>query len=569
MANFYTFNNVIISDEGTYMFDVKEKIKTKLNLRVDNLEVKHLLHSSKKSFLQSIINRSTLLIILLSAQIIFLAVMFLSLKNYMHIWFGSFFFLTICVLVFNLNSKSHPMIKLSWSLIIAVFQPFGALFYIITYFDFAYYKEKKRLKSELAEAEKYLPLTEDRSDFINKLHLKDPYLYELDNFCYKNGGFFVSPANKVKYYADSKEAWLAKIECLKEAEDYIFLEYFIIEEGQMFGAILNVLSQKASEGVKIYLLYDGSCSFSTLPHNYPKLLKNLGINCKLYAPIRPLISTHYNNRDHRKILIVDGKTAFTGGMNLADEYINVKERFGYWKDAAVKIEGPAVNNFIALFIQMYNASSKTDILVYDNYLRYAAFESFDTFSEEDTVYAMGFGSSPFADERLAKMIYLHLINTARKNIYIMSPYLILDNDFMTALIFAAQRNLDVRIVLPSIPDNKFAHELAQSNFESLLKSGVKIYSFLPGYVHAKVLLIDNIKAVVGTINLDYRSLYLNFECACYLQADETKVRVLKDIENDFRLMFEKSELINWQQITTKNYYNRIVRSFLKIAAPLF
>ena len=304
-------------------------------------------------------------------------------------------------------------------------------------------------------------------------------------------------------------------------------------------------------------MYDGTCAINLLPYGYPKELEKLGIRCKMFSPLHPLVSTHYNNRDHRKILVIDGHTAFTGGVNLADEYINRKERFGHWKDTAVMLKGEAVRSFTLMFLQMWNATEKE--CVYEPYLNVPV-----PLPISAPGYVIPYGDNPMDDDKVGEMVYLDILNRAVDYVYIMTPYLILDNEMITGLCFAAQRGVDVRIILPHIPDKRYAFVLAKSHYRELIRTGVKIYEYTPGFVHAKVFVSDDRRAVVGTINLDYRSLYLHFECAAYME----DVPAVGDILRDFRSTEEQCQRITMQDVNRQKLITRLAGAVLKVIAPL-
>ncbi|MBQ9091944.1 MAG: cardiolipin synthase, partial [Anaerotignum sp.] len=352
---------------------------------------------------------------------------------------------------------------------------------------------------------------------------------------------------------DKFAAMLAELE---RAEKFIFMEYFILKEGYMWGKILEILERKAAEGVEIRVMYDGTCALFDLPFEYPSELIKKGIQCKMYAPIQPILSTHYNNRDHRKILVIDGKVGFTGGINIGDEYINHVEKHGHWKDTAVMLEGDAVQGLTMMFLQMWNVSEK--VVEYGKYLKMEARDL------QAKGFVMPYGDSPFDEELIGEMVYMDILNRAKKYVHIMTPYLIIDQRMMTALCFAAKRGIDVKIILPHVPDKKFTFALAKSHYKELLTAGVKIYEYTPGFVHAKVFTSDDEKAVVGTINLDYRSLYLHFECAAFLyQVDE-----IENMEKDFQETLEKCQEITLENRKKGTALLRLEGWFLKVLAPL-
>ena len=505
------------------------------------MEHQKLLQSSKKSLLGLLFSRTTIVILLLILNFCLLFSFLLGLLEGLPAYLGSMVVFTALVLLYVLNTDANPSIKLSWCILIGILPIFGTALYFYVKSDLGHRVVKGIVNASVEESLSHLEPPEPPTGAPDITHyLKTQAHAE----CYANSA--------VQYFPLGELAFEEMLRQMEKAEKYIFLEYFIIEPGQMWSRMLEVLHRKAQEGVEVRVLYDGTCSITTLPASYPKQLEKLGIQCKLFAPVRPLVSTHYNYRDHRKILIIDGHTAFTGGINLADEYINAYEKHGHWKDNALMLQGQAVQGFTLLFLQMWNHKERNRI--FEPYLKLP-----------EPVPANGcvipFGCGPSDPEQVGKMVYLDILNKARDYVYIMTPYLILDGEMITALRFAAQRGVDVRLILPHIPDKKYAFKLARSHYRELLSASVKIYEYTPGFVHGKVFLSDDIQAVVGTINLDYRSLYLHYECAAYLW----NVPALKEIKADFLDTFEKSQLVTLQN---PSLFTRLTTSVLKLLAPL-
>lgn len=324
----------------------------------------------------------------------------------------------------------------------------------------------------------------------------------------------------------------------------------------MWNTILDILKEKVKEGVEVRVMYDGMCSFALLPYNYPKILEQYGIKCKMFFPIKLRLSVYQNNRDHRKICIIDGNIAYTGGINLGDEYINKKEKYGYWKDTAIRLTGGAVNSFIVMFLEMWNLDLKKEEL-YDNYLN-------DIKSNDSDGYIIPYGDSPLDDYETGKKVYMDILNTANEYVDIITPYLILDDELLSAIIYASNRGVKVRIIMPHIPDKKLVYYLGRSYYKDLINNGVEIYEFEKGFTHAKMFISDNIKAVVGTINLDYRSLYLHFECACYIY----KNKVIQDIQKDYNKTIQECIRINKENVEKYNIFKRIIGRILRFLAPL-
>ena len=350
-----------------------------------------------------------------------------------------------------------------------------------------------------------------------------------------------------------------RVEELKKAEHFIFLEYFIIEEGLMWGKILEILARKAKLGVEVRVMYDGMCSILLLPYNYPKELESFGIKAKMFAPIVPFLSTTQNNRDHRKIVVIDGKTAFTGGVNLADEYINQVERFGHWKDVAVKVTGDAVRSFTIMYLQMWNVSEQGS----ENYEAYVK-----NIVYEEPLYHDGFvipyGETPTRSTEVGKTVYQSMINGSTKYVHIMTPYFIVGREFLDCMRYAAHRGVEVAMILPHIPDKKVVYFIARTFYPELIQAGIKVYEYTPGFIHAKIFVSDDQCATVGTINLDYRSFYHHFECGAYFYDNS----VVAKVEEDFQ-----DTLLECQEITMDYYkkiplYQKLIGRVSRFIAPL-
>ena len=508
------------------------------------MEQKKLLRQGKKNLLGLIFSRTTLIVLLLAGNFLLLFSFLLGILEGLPAYLGSMVLFTAIVLIYVLNTRANPSVKLSWCILIGILPIFGAALYFYVQSDLGHRVVKRIVNSSVAES---LPHAEKPAEPANSPDIAHYLKNHARAEIYSN--------SSLRYFPLGECAFREMLRQMEAAEKYIFLEYFIIEPGQMWEQMLDTLYRKARAGVEVRVLYDGTCAITTLPSGYPKQLQKLGIQCKAFAPVRPFVSTHYNYRDHRKILIVDGHTAFTGGINLADEYINVRKKYGHWKDNALMVQGHAVQGFTLLFLQMWNYSERERIFA--PYLRLP-----EPVSGEGCV--IPFGCGPSDPEHVGKMVYLNLLNQAKNYVYIMTPYLILDGEMVTALQFAARRGVDVRLILPHIPDKKYAFLLAKSHYKELLEAGVKIYEYTPGFIHSKVFLCDDIQAVVGTINLDYRSLYLHYECAAYLW----KVPALAEIKEDFTETFGKSQIITEETMKKPPLFTRIFTAILKLLAPL-
>ncbi len=501
-----------------------------------------------------VFGRGAVALLLLLAQFGFLFVLFGRLQQYSIYLSGAVSVLSVVFLIYLLNTRSNPSIKLTWCAIIALVPVFGVLLYLFITFDFGHRTEQRILQGVAAEC---APLMPEQKELMERLHREEPGFWPLARYLQDANGYPVYENTEAVYYPQGEDKYEAMLRELEKAEKFIFLEYFIVEEGEMWDSVLDILTRKAAQGVDVRVLYDGTCSLLRLPASYPKKLRALGLQCKIFAPIRPFISTSYNNRDHRKILVIDGRVGFTGGVNLADEYINRREKFGHWKDASILLRGDAVRSMTLMFLRLWNATERQR--AYEPYLIGPA-----PSNGTGQGYVIPYGDSPLDEEQTGEMVYLDMLSTARDYVYIMTPYLILDNEMLTALTFAARRGIDVRLILPGIPDKKYANLLAKSHYKVLTEAGVRIYEYTPGFIHSKVFVSDGTKAVVGTINLDYRSLYLHFECGAYLY----RAPVIRDILRDFEDTFPQCRQITREDAANQKLSTRLAGAILKVAAPL-
>ena len=513
---------------------------------------KQLLKKGKKNIVRLLFSRKMLLAVSLLLQAAILFGLYFWFEDNIPIFLGGSTLFTVIVILILVNSSMDPSAKITWLFVIFLLPVFGCALYVWSQSEWG-----RRTLQALVDRSEALShhLISQNEDVLRRLEQEDPGAAGLARYIASCGSFPAYANTQVTYFPQGEDKWAQMLIELEKAERYVYLEYFILREGLMWGKILEILERKVRQGVDVRLLYDGTCELTTLPEGYPQKMEALGIRCKMFSPISPVFSSHYNYRDHRKILIIDGKTAFTGGVNLADEYINHVERFGHWKDTAIMLKGEAVESFHLMFLQMWNIDEKQP--------------SFPPHLDRPApVPAKGFvipyADSPMDKEKLGEMVYIDILNRANDYVYIMTPYLILDGELETALKFAAKRGVDVRIILPGIPDKKIPYALAKTHYKGLLAAGVKLYEYTPGFVHAKVFLSDQKEAVVGTINLDYRSLYHHFECAAYLK----EVACLTDILQDFRNTLKKCRAVTPETIRQEPFAVKLTGYLAKIIAPL-
>lgn len=513
-----------------------------------------LLRTGKRGLIHAVFSRLGLILILFLLQVILIFGILFRFNNFLPHLLGSNFALTFIMVIHLINCRIDPSAKITWLIIIMLAPVFGSILLLVTQTELGHRAVKARIQ-QLTKLSKHA--VEQNKETKAQLENDDKETATLAHYLNQNGQAPVYSQTQVTYFSSGEEKFEALLKELNHAKHFIFLEYFIIDEGLMWGKILELLAQKAKEGVEVRVMFDGTCEFTTLPHDYPSLLKRLGIECKMFSPLTPFVSTHYNYRDHRKILVIDGKTGFTGGINLADEYINAINKYGHWKDTAIMMKGEAVKTLTLLFLQLWSIDIKQ--FDYMKYLNYPA-ESYP----ESKGYVIPYGDCPLDNDKVGEKVYMDILNRAKDYVHIMSPYLILDGVMETALKFAAERGVDVKLILPGIPDKKLPYALAKSHYASLLESGVQIYEYTPGFVHAKVFVSDDIKAVVGTINLDYRSLYHHFECASYLY----KTDCIADIEQDFQNTLLQCRKVTMETVRKEKIMTRILGALLKAFAPL-
>ncbi len=462
-----------------------------------------------------------------------------------NIFYGILGFVLVLYLIKDSKNYSYT---LPWIILLLLFPLVATLMYVILDKSMKKSKTLKNIVKEEEKSKKYLIQDEKiRESFKDNSRLR--YISDFSKFP-------VTTNNDVDYYKVGEEAFEVMLEDLKKAKHFIFLEYFIINHGKMWDSILEILEEKAKEGVEVRVMYDDMGCIALLSAKYPSILKEKGIKCVPFNRMNPVAGMIMNNRDHRKILVIDGVIAYSGGINLADEYINIGSRFGHWKDNAIRVRGDAVWNYTVMFLTMWNSHQNED----KDYTKYKV-ESKD--KDKFKGYVVPYGENPLDEDLTGEDIYLNIINQAHDYVYIFTPYLIIDTDMINALTLAAKRGVDVRLVIPGIPDKKIVYTLSESYVTPLVKGGVKVYKYTPGFVHAKVFVADDKVATVGTINMDYRSLYLHFECGCYMEDAE----VIKDIKKDLTDSIAKSHLVTKKE-ANPNVIKGIWQAILRLFAPL-
>ena len=462
---------------------------------------------------------------------------------------------SIVLALFVSSRDMRSTYKTSWIFLILALPLFGIPAYYL--FGRPGLTKRTRMKMDVVSS-RIRAYSSPSDDVMSALRAEDDSAGQQAQYLTCYAGYPVYREADTQYYCCGEEMYPQFLEDLKAAKSYIFLEYFIAEPGKMLDAIVEILAQKVKEGVDVRFMYDGIGCIQTLPNKYYCYLQEKGIKCACFQPFRPLMSIIQNNRDHRKITVIDGYIAYTGGFNLADEYINQKKRFGHWKDTGLRIYGEAAYSFTLMCLELWNAFNNTN----DNCKKYLPHryhpEPFPTDG-----YVLPYCNSPFESETLAQDVYLELLNQAKNYVYIFTPYLAIDDEMQHALCMAAQRGIDVRLVTPGIPDKRMVYSLTRSYYEPLIRAGVRIYEYTPGFIHAKSYLVDDEIGVVGTINMDYRSLYLHMEDAVLL----TGCSALQKLKIDCMVTIEKSRRVTLQDCKRRRH-SLLWQAILRTISPL-
>lgn len=538
-----------------------------------NFSELRLLKKSKRGILKVIFGRTGITSIFVLLQFLFYLNMFNVLNiltAYFPILISTNIIIQILFVVVLVNNRESSSVQLSWLILTAIIPLYSIPMYYFIRNDVG---NRKLKKNTIEYIEKSKGKIGQDARVISEVERYNKKLFNLSLYINKTGSYPIYRNSGAKYYPSGETMFADMLKAIKEAKKYIFLEYFIIDEGLMWGSILKLLHDKVKEGVEVRVLYDGMCEFSLLPHSYPKELEKLGIKTRIFSKILPFISTSYNFRDHRKLLIIDGKTVFTGGVNLADEYINHIERFGHWKDAGIRLRGEPVKSCILMFLQNWYLSidrkerrklEKNSRLkaASDERFVYECFKYLDvgiSYDNSDEGFVIPYGDNPLDSEKVGEMVYLDIINRAEKYVYIMTPYLILDEALTISLTHAAKKGVDVRIIAPHKPDKKLVFANTRSHYKELLEAGVSIYEYEPGFLHSKVFASDDKRSVVGSINLDYRSLYHNFENAVYVES----IKFTEDVKRDFEETFLNCIFVNKTFLEQDSVFNKMMGALAK------
>ncbi|MDO5540835.1 MAG: cardiolipin synthase [Eubacteriales bacterium] len=508
----------------------------------------------RHSWFRALLRRRLAVILLLIMQIWFLFYIFQN-ESYVSTVLRTVVQVISGFLVLSIISKKDKGAnKVAWVFLILLFPLLGGLLYLLYHFQSSTRKFGKKILQIKEKNRKLYKLPGNVSEaaaMVMQGHM--PQVRYLQSV-----GFPIYDGTQTEYFSPGEAFFPDLLTELKKARNYIFMEYFIIQEGLMWNTVLAILKEKVCQGIEVRVIYDDIGCFLTLQKNYAAQLEQYGIKCELFNPFRPILSAVQNNRDHRKITVIDGKVAFTGGLNLADEYINTYEKHGYWKDAVIKVEGKAAWSLTLMFLEMWE-------------LCRGGHEGAEQFFPKNEImdriitdgFVQPYSDSPMDDENVGEHVYLQIINNAKDYVYICTPYLIVDDSMVSSLCLAAKSGVDVRIITPYIWDKALIHMTTRSYYRELIQGGVKIYEYSKGFMHSKTFVSDDHTATVGTTNLDFRSLYLHFECGVWMYDSKAVLQVKQDFMDT---------LGQCHQILPEeckgNLATRLFQDFLRVFAPL-
>ena len=508
-------------------------------------------------FLHLLLHRSTWLVVALVVQIAALAVVFVRFQTYFVYWYGIFFVLSMVVVAYVLSRRTDPAYKLAWVVPILLVPIVGGLLYLMFGGHRISPRRVRRMQRVDTRMQEFLPPPESAGELRIMLPAEDAAVQAR----YLRDYAFSPPYQHTytEYFPVGEEQFEQMKRELRLAQRFIFLEYFIIGHGIMWDEILEILREKAAAGLDVRVIYDDFGCLSRLPLGYERQLRRMGIRCEVFNPLVPVLSSRANTRDHRKICVIDGGVGFTGGINLADEYINAESPLGHWKDTALMMRGEAVWSLTIMFLSMweYLASERVDFNLFAPLSGMA-----DIFRDVGVV--QPYCDNPLDDESVGQTVYLNLINKAKRYVYITTPYLIPGDTLTTALCNAGKAGVDVRIITPHIPDKWYVHAVTRANYEVLIRSGVRIYEYTPGFMHAKMVMVDDEYASIGTVNMDYRSLFLHFECGVWLYRAPCILAMLEDYRRTLAQCYEYT----LRDCRRTRWYTRLGRQLLRAFAPL-
>lgn len=512
------------------------------------------MRAEEKTSVKNSVGRMIFVVLSVLVQVIWLMVLVMRLNQY-SAWISLGSSIAAFLVVLRIyGSQGNSAFKLPWIMLILVFPVMGLCLYALVGRSGVMSVLKRRYEEISGEYTKKLC---QNQDVMRRMEALDLAAANQSRYIWNYGRYPVYQNTDVEFYKDAADGLEAQKEALLKAKSFIFMEYHAIEDGEAFEGIRKILVQKAKEGVEVRVFYDDVGSIGFINPEFIRKMEADGIQCRVFNPLIPFLHVFMNNRDHRKITVVDGIVGFTGGYNLANEYFNLTHPYGHWKDTGVKLTGDAVKNLTVMFLELWNSMKKTDS-------GYEAYVPKTEYTAGENGFVQPFGDTPLDGEPMGENVYMNVVKSAKKYVYFTTPYLIVSDEFNRELGLAAKRGVDVRIITPGIPDKKLVYKLTRSYYAGLVKAGVRIYEYTPGFLHAKQCVCDGETAVVGTINLDYRSLYLHFENAVLLQ----RCRAVSDIREDFDELFPVCREVTEKYRSKRSAVLKIGQCVLRLFAPL-
>ena len=464
--------------------------------------------------------------------------------------------LAALAIVLRLYGKHiNAAFKMPWMLLLLAFPVLGVCLYLLLGRSGTTRRMARRFEAVDRALEQAMPDMPEGT--VEELKKRDAVAGNLAGYLQRYGGYALFRNTDVAFYGDAADGLEAQLRDLERAERFIFMEYHAVQEGEAFGRLKEVLSRKAAQGVEVRFLYDDIGSIGFVDRDFIRRMERAGIQCRVFNPVIPVLNVFMNNRDHRKITVIDGAVGFTGGYNLADEYFNLTHPFGRWKDTGIRLEGEAVVSLTEQFLEMWNAVSPTDSDMSAYLIRIPCRSREDAFVQP-------YADSPLDQEFMGENVYLSMAEGAQERVWFTTPYLIISDEMNRVLGLAARRGVDVRIITPGIPDKKLVYSVTRSYYAGLVRSGVRIYEYTPGFIHAKQCVADGKTAVVGTINMDYRSLYLHFENAVLFHG----CTAVQQVEQDFLDTFPQCREVTEQYRAARSAVLRGGQCLLRLFAPL-
>lgn len=482
----------------------------------------------------------------------------ISVLIWLSIWLRSFtvyFYvilevLSLLVVITLVNDNRSSSYKIAWTCIVLLFPISGHIMFALWGKSTANKKLTQNIKAKIERGRTFFEYDEDILQEIREDY-KD--IERVSNYMVSEG-FPIFKNNDITYYPMGEDTFDAMFDDIRNAKKFILIEFFIVAEGGLWDELHSILLKKIEEGVEVKFLYDDFGAMIRTPKNFKKMLESEGIQVRVFNPIHKYTDKLYMNyRSHQKIVVIDGNIGYTGGMNIADEYANLIERFGVWKDTAVRVYGEAVWGLTVTFLQMWEVASTGDYLDYTVYKPNIEFKKNQTFACVISDGPVNNPSNPIEN------IYKQIIHSANDYLYITTPYLVIEEDMQLALIMAARSGVDVRIITPFIPDKKHVKILTNYNYGVLLENGIKIYEYTPGFIHAKNIINENC-GIVGTINMDYRSFYLHYECGVFMSEE----MIIKEIKDDFNKTLKQCKEVTYEEWKSRPLALKIYQKVLNV-----